>query len=94
MAMTDFSNIINILGTLYFQYRDEEAFADFIEYNDIGLPIAYLTSEDLCGPSPEGEKYVMETWQLFLTALEVDDQGFTSLEELLDIAAKKGKEEK
>lgn len=92
MATTNFSDICNILGKLYYQYRDEDTFIDFIEYNDIGLPIAYLTSENLCVPSPDGEKYVLESWELFLAALGVEDKGFSSLEELLEIAEQKGKE--
>ena len=89
---TDFSDVCTILGKLFYQYKGEGDFVDFIEYNDIGLPLAYLSSENLCEPSPDGEKYILETWELFLAALGVEDKGFSSLEELLEIAEQKGKE--
>lgn len=79
---TDFSNIKDILAKLYMQYKDDDQFADFIEYSDIGLPLAYLTSENLCEPTDDGRRYIMETWDLFLAALDIKDTGYTSLEEL------------
>ncbi|MGA1048773.1 MAG: hypothetical protein ACO3UU_12255 [Minisyncoccia bacterium] len=82
---TNFSSVCDILGKLYYQYNNDEGFADFIEYNDIGLPLAYLISEKLCEPTQDGEKYVVETWELFLAAVEVEDKDFSSLEEILDM---------
>ena len=81
---TNFSNMCEILGKLYLQYQDEDGFSDFIEYNDIGLPLAYLIAEGICEPTQDGEKYVLETWDLFLAALEIKDTGFTSLDEILN----------
>jgi hypothetical protein len=88
--VTDFSNICDILGKLYLQYKDDDAFQDFIEYSDIGLPLAYLTSEDLCEVSEDGKRYIVESWDLFLAALEISDTGFTTLEEVLHTAGNKG----
>lgn len=86
---TDFSNISEILAKLYLQYRDDSEFSDFIEYNDVGLPLAYLTAENLCEPSEDGRRYVVETWDLFLSALELKDIGYTSLEEIFKTAGEK-----
>ena len=83
---TDFSDISKILGKLYLQYRDDEAFEDFIEYNDVGLPLAYLSSENLCEVSDDGKRYILETWDLFLAALNIKDTGFDNLEEMLNAA--------
>ena len=83
---TDFSDITKILGKLYLQYRDDETFEDFIEYNDVGLPLAYLSSENLCEVSEDGKRYILETWDLFLAALNIKDTGFDSLEEMLHAA--------
>ena len=89
---TDFSNICLILGKLYYEYnQDASAFQDFIQYNDIGLPLAYLIAETLCEPTQDGEKYILETWELFIAALGISDTGFTSLDEMLDLASKKDK---
>ena len=85
---TDFSNKVNILGELYQNYRDDAGFADFIEFNDLGLPLAYFVSEGLCDISEEGKKYIEETWLLFLSALEIEDKGFTDLNTMLDSVKK------
>ena len=89
--MTDFSSICEILGSLYSNYREDKNFKDFIEFNDLGLPLAYLTSENLCEVSDDGARYITETWQLFLAGLNMSDDGFEDLEQLLEIAETKNK---
>jgi hypothetical protein len=64
-------------------YRDDEGFIDFIEYNDIGLPLAYLLAEDIVKSTTMAEQFIEETWSLFLAALELEDTGFETLEEML-----------
>lgn len=90
--MTDFSSICDILGTLYANYKEDKNFRDFIEFNDLGLPLAYLTKENLCEPSDDGIRYVTETWELFLAGLKVKDEGFEDLDQLLDFAEERSKE--
>lgn len=87
--MTDFSKVCNILSQLYINYKDEEDFEDFIEFNDLGLPLAYFASEGLCEVSDDGKKYIMETWELFITSLGIQDEGFEDLEEVLSKAHNK-----
>ena len=84
--MTDFSSKVNILGELYANYRGDETFKDFIEFNDLGLPLAYLTSEGLCELSTDGERYIEETWILFVKSLGLDDTGFDDLDEMFQSA--------
>ena len=83
--MTDFSNVCDILGELYSKYKEDKEFKDFIEFNDLGLPLAYLTKENLAVPSDDGARYIMETWELFLISLDLEDTGFTDLNSVLDI---------
>jgi hypothetical protein len=89
--MTDFSSICDILGDLYSNYKDDKNFGDFIEFNDLGLPLAYLSSQNLCEVSDDGARYITETWDLFLAGLQVKDDGFESLDELLEAAESKNK---
>jgi hypothetical protein len=84
--MTDFSNICRILADLYSNYADDPGFREFIEFNDLGLPLAYMTTENLCDVTSDGEKYIAETWQLFLASLNLEDEGFESLDEVLAAA--------
>lgn len=87
--MNDFSSKCLILGELWIDYRNDENFEDFIEYNDIGLPLAYAFSTGLAKVEPQGELYVNETWDLFVEALGIDDNDvtFDSLDEMLELAA-------
>jgi hypothetical protein len=82
--MTDFSNVCDILGELYANYKDDKEFSDFIEFNDLGLPLAYMVRENLAVPSDDGAKYIVETWDLFLKSLNVEDSAFTDLDSVLD----------
>lgn len=83
--MTDFSSVCEVLGELYANYKEDNDFKDFIEFNDLGLPLAYMVRENLAVPSDDGSRYIMETWQLFLTGLGIDDTGFANLNEVLDL---------
>jgi len=80
---TDFSNRVTILAELWMNYRDDEQLEDFIEYNDLGLPMAYLLMNELVMPTEKSELYINETFDLLLAALEIKDKGFESLDEML-----------
>ena len=81
---TDFSKKVDILGEFYFLYRDEDNIKEFIDFNDLGLPLAFLASEGLCDISDDGKKYVAETWEIFLSTLGIlQDEGFDSLDVIM-----------
>lgn len=81
---TNFSNKCIILGDLWLNYRSDEEFEDFVEYNDLGLPLAYLLAENIVSHTDKAENFINETWDLLLGALGIDDTGFESLDEMLD----------
>jgi hypothetical protein len=85
--MTDIESKCRILGKLWMDYRDDSEFIDFIEYNDLGLPMAYLVDSDLVKMTNKGEIFVEETFELFLQSLKIEDTGFTDLEEVLEAAS-------
>jgi hypothetical protein len=80
---TSFSKRCDILGELWVQYKRDEEFADFFEYNDLGLPLAYAISQDYVLVRPQAEEFVNETFDLLLFALEIEDEGFETLDEVL-----------
>lgn len=86
MNKTPYSEVCSILGELWMDYKDDEAFADFIAYNDLGLPLAYVVSEGIVSSTPLAEQYIMESWNILLDSLEVEDTGYADLNELLDAA--------
>jgi hypothetical protein len=55
-----------------------------MEYNDIGLPLAYAFAEDLAKPTALAEKYIGETYALLVEALNIPDEEYEALEEMLD----------
>ena len=83
LATTPFSKRCEILADVWLNYRDESDFGDFVEYNDLGLPLAYAVSYSMVTPTPSGEAIINESWDLFLAGLETEDVGFDSLDDLL-----------
>ena len=83
---TNFLNKTSILSELWMNYRDDEALQDFVEYNDLGLPLAYFLYNELVLPTKQSELYIEETFSLLVAALEVEDIGFESLDEMLGVA--------
>jgi hypothetical protein len=84
--MTDFTKVCEILGTLYANYKEDEEFKDFIDFNDLGLPLAYFVTENLCEVSDDGARYITETWTLFVHSLGLQDIGFEALDQMLAMA--------
>lgn len=82
---TPFETRVSILADLWLNYRMDEEFKDFIEYNDMGLPMAYFIENELVDPKPISVQFVNETFDLLLAGLEIEDTGFADLNDLLDI---------
>ena len=49
----------------------------------MGLPLAFMISEELVTPSERARAMVEETFTILLATLEVEDTGFESLDDLL-----------
>ena len=78
-----FDNKVSILAELWMNYRDDEDLQDFVEYNDLGLPLAYFLMNELVLPTKQAELYIDETYNLLIASLQVEDVEWTSLDELL-----------
>ena len=78
-----FENKITILAELWMNYRDDDELKDFIDYNDIGLPLAYLLTNEIVLATEQSELYINETYDLFISSLTVEDRQWESLDELL-----------
>lgn len=88
--MIDFSSKCEILSELWMNYRHDENFEDFIEYNDMGLPMSYMVHSKLVTPSDEARALIEETYNLLISALNIpEDNEFTSLNELFKAAEEK-----
>jgi hypothetical protein len=80
-----FSRQCEILADLWLNHKGDEQLADFIEYNDIGLPLAYAFAEDLAKPTELATKYITETYALLVEALEIPpDYDYESLDDMFE----------
>ena len=83
---TPFTDRTMILADLWMNYRGDEEFADFFEYNDLGLPLSYAIANNIVAKTALAETVISETFELLLSALEIpEDEGFDSLDDLLSI---------
>lgn len=90
---TLYSNKVSILSELWMNYRNDAEFVDFIEYNDLGLPLAYAIEQDIVKSSDLAQKFIEETFDLFLAGLDTSDTGFETLDDVLATAGDGPEEE-
>ena len=82
MAKTDFESQALILGQLWSNFKGDEEWSDFFDYNDVGLPLAFAYAEGIVTHTTELERFISETWELFILGLGMQDTGFSRLEEI------------
>jgi hypothetical protein len=80
---TTFEAKCEILAELWLNHREDEDFKEFCEYNDLGLPLAYLLANDIVGSTDAATEFVNETFTLLLKGLEIEDTGFESLAQMI-----------
>ncbi len=87
MEETTEDNKAFILADLWMNFRDDEQFVDFVEYNDLGLPLAYAISNGIVKTTERSTDFIAETFALLLAGLGVEDTGFESLDDILSFQA-------
>ena len=76
-----------ILGQFWFEFRDDAELSTFIDYNDVGLPLAWFIATGVVEPLPMAEDFINETFNLFLAALEVTEEEVGEIDNLNDLLA-------
>lgn len=66
---TPLSNKCDILADLWLNYKNETEFADFIQYNDLGLPLAYSVSQGIIEINEQATLFVEDTWHFLMNSL-------------------------
>jgi hypothetical protein len=84
MPTTTFDNKALILGLVWMQHKTDDEMADFFEYNDLGIPLAFAYAEGIINYTETLARYVTETFDLLLEALDIEDAGFDDLQDLWD----------
>jgi len=84
MDKTPFVTKCEILSAVWMEYRDDADLEDFMEFHDLGLPLAYSIDANLAELNEKTEKIVNETFYYLLEALELEevDRKWNSLEEM------------
>ena len=77
-----------ILSDLWTQYKTDKEFADFFEYNDLGLPLAFMIEQKIVESTPVAQVYIEETFELLVESLGLDpEEEYESIEEMLELQA-------
>lgn len=81
---TNYDKQIEILNEVWYHHRDEEQFFDFVDFNDVGLPLAHLIHKGIIQSTPMAEELVRESFGLLLALFNInDDTGFDSLSKIM-----------
>ena len=81
---TTYENKCNILSEIWLGYRQDDQFQDFVEYNDLGLPLAYAIANRIVPSSDKAKAFVEETFALLLAGLGIEeDTGFETMEDIM-----------
>ena len=86
---TSYENRCIVLADLWHDFKGDPEFAEFIEYNDLGLPLAFMICKDIVNSTPIAETYINESFDLLCEAMELDSsdveiEGLDDLFELRD----------
>lgn len=81
---TTFESKCEILAQLWTDYKNDEEFSDFFEYNDLGLPLAFAIFSGIVKPTKQARNFINETFLLLLAGLSIEeDFGFDTLDGIL-----------
>jgi hypothetical protein len=91
---TPYNTKYAILSELWTGYSDDKNMADFFQYNDLGLPLAFMLEQKIVESTPIAQVYIEETFELLIEALGLySDDEYGSLEEMFEMEQKYKDEE-
>ena len=84
----NFGKKVDILADLYLEYNEDEAFADFFQMNNLGVPLALaLRAGGVDTLTEDGERWINESWDDFCDLLQVDPEGeYTGIDGILEFS--------
>jgi hypothetical protein len=82
-----FSDRCGILGQFWYDFRDDLTVKPFMEYNDVGMPLAWFSATGVVSPLPMAEEYINETFAMFLDAMEIEESDVVDVDNLDDLLA-------
>ena len=83
---TPYNTKYAILSNLWTDYKDDKDMADFFEYNDLGLPLAFMIEQKIVESTPVAQVYIEETFELLVESLGLDsEEEYESIEEMFEL---------
>lgn len=80
----EFDNKIVILSDLWTTYKNKREWQDFFDYNDIGLPLAFMIDQKIVEANEVGIRYIDETYELLCETLTLDSKdSYDDLEQMM-----------
>lgn len=71
---------VGVLAELWIEFRFDEDFKKFIEYNDTGLPLAFFKANGLVNDlTPMGEQFIEESFDMLCETLEITEEEIDSV---------------
>lgn len=83
MPKTSYGNKVQILGKFWLQCRSDNDLQEFLDENDLGLPVAYALSAGMVEGGAEAKELIEETFDRVLNSMGIEDHGFSTLAEVL-----------
>jgi hypothetical protein len=82
---TGLASKCDILNDIWINHSENEWFEDFIEINDLGLPMAYFISNGIVEATPLAIEIIDVSFADLLELLEIEDTGFKLLSDIVKI---------
>ncbi len=92
MSKTTFSSKCEILGSLWTFHKDtdNETWAEFFAWADLGSPLSYFVWQGLVTPKPEAKAIIEETWEVFCEMVSIDpEEKYADLKSAFDASPNK-----
>jgi BMFP domain-containing protein YqiC len=80
---TSYKNMCSILAELHLNYRNVRTFEEFVVFADQGLRLAHEIQNNHQPSNNEAEQIIRKTFEDFLADMDLEDEGFESLEDIL-----------
>jgi hypothetical protein len=80
---TEYANKVDILHDLWINHSDNGYLSEFVELNDLGLPLSYLIAKGIVESTTLAEQLVNASFSDLLELFDVEDTGFTSLDQIV-----------
>lgn len=81
----EYENKVSVLSELFTSYKNNTEWSDFFDYNDIGLPLAFMVSEKIVQVDEIGIRYIEETYTLLCETLGLSEEDdFDSLQDMIN----------